>query len=87
MCWVIKIQKNEKAKINKSILGGADIKNDKGKINDNEALAKAIDSFLYTSYPYENGVDYERDISKTQQATDRISKIKFAIQQAETLGL
>ena len=77
-----------KAKINKPILNGTDIKNAQGKIDNVDVLAESIDEFLYTSYPFvDNNIQYKKDIFPTQQCKDRISQIKSAIQQAETLGL
>ena len=77
-----------KNKINLSLVKGSDIKNAQGKIIDVDSLSKSIDEFLYTSYPVEDkNIQYERDIYPTQQCKDRISQIKSAIQQAETLGL
>jgi hypothetical protein len=77
-----------KAKVDSKLLSGADIKNSQGKINDIDNLAKAMDNFLFTSYPLEDtNINYETTIFPTQQCKDRISQIKSAIQQAEILGL
>jgi len=77
-----------KNKIDLSLVKGLDIKNAQGKISDVDGLSKSIDEFLYKSYPMEDtNINYEKDVFTTQQCKDRISQIKSAIQQAETLGL
>jgi len=76
-----------KSKVDTTILNGKTLKDKDGKISDTQNLAKDIDKFILTEWPYQDSSLKYDDIANSDDTKRRVTSYVVAIETALAAGL